>query len=1210
MRGTPFYTAETQEMKNPERIPLWPLLYYEKNQILSVLWPLMELSDEHFAFRPVFSVHGLDEQHHTYNVVWPFARFNEKSRRHYVFPMFWGPDYFNAFPLYWHRTWNDGDGVSDVLWPLWSYQSDQHGRRTRVLSPFIQFKDYRGETGFHIWPLAGHYEDRKGDTLSYLLWPIGHAWAAGDGNSGGHTVIPLYVYRREADERLFVSIPYSRFKDGDDKGWQLLMPLFFQSADGKASCFISPLYSQAKTRAGSSWQCVPPLFFHKAGPHDSTWLTPLYSQGSSDDGEEAWHHLLPLWYSSKKGDRFRWITLPLLSGGVHKPGKHNAWFLGPLAHSRADTKAGSRASHVLPLYISSKSEKGSTFLSVPWSHGRGKDGSSWQCVPPLFYHEGGPHDSTWLTPLYSQGTSRDGDEAWRLLPPLWYSKKNGDRSRWMALPLLTGGVYEPGKHEAWFLGPLAHSRADAGSRTHYVLPLYVSTRDRAGSAFVSLPWMQGKNADGRSWQVIPGLYANFADKDGKTMLTPLYAAGSAAKEGLDWHAVLPLYYRRRSEKDGNMFATLLGGFTTDKDGRQWLAYPLLSWGKKGPDSGEFWAAAPLCHASWNAEGASHHLLPLYYWNGRNRTLVSPLASRWQHKDGRATTLVPPALSWLTSGEQRSDLWMAGPLFHWSWGEDAGARHILPLMYANPRTGTFASPLVARWRDGEKKTTLVPPALSWLTSGEQRSDLWMAAPLFHWSWGEEAGTRHLFPLMYANRRTGIFASPLFARWGDNEKTTSFVPPALSWYTSTPTEKDLWILGSLARFQWGDKPGRSHVLPLYYADHRTGTFLSLPYASWGRDGYKTRAVPPALSWYSSSTRRKDLWAAAGLMHWSWGERPGPSHIFPLFYHDPSADEFLSLPYATWRDGSTRHQLYPPLLSLYSTDGKRKELNALLGLFSETWGDGKREGYLFPLYMHEGSREFYSLLMGRNGDEHNGWFYPLTPLIGFHTGDHSGGWLFPLLTHKKTKETGDYGGTFLWGRYWKRDRQGGSHLLPLYYYRNRGDIDDFVPGPRATQIAGKNLWIFPSIWYANQIRAGRSTRVGPDKDAGFTRTYCKNNGFFPLWNYSREHTPEKNRLDVDSNLLCLLYSYKHEVKPRPAAGADVTDYTRARILWKLWDYQRKDGSVRVDIFPGITYDREEDRKKEIAFLLRFFRYKRTGSRKELDLLYIPVARWGKKD
>ena len=59
MKSTPFYEGHdvTYTGKLEDRVNLWPLAYW-REPVGSVLWPVFSLSDDHFAFRPLYSHYG------------------------------------------------------------------------------------------------------------------------------------------------------------------------------------------------------------------------------------------------------------------------------------------------------------------------------------------------------------------------------------------------------------------------------------------------------------------------------------------------------------------------------------------------------------------------------------------------------------------------------------------------------------------------------------------------------------------------------------------------------------------------------------------------------------------------------------------------------------------------------------------------------------------------------------------------------------------------------------------------------------------------------------------------------------------------------------------------------------------------------------------------------------------------------------------------
>lgn len=800
------------------------------------------------------------------------------------------------------------------------------------------------EDRVNLWPLL-YYRD---PVLS-VLWPLIELT---DDHFALRPVVSVYGLDDERGKVVSVLWPLSRFDRRHGENW--VFPVFW----GKDYTAVFPLY----------WHFDDP--FGEDGGYDG--LLPLWSYRTDVRGYST-HVLWPIFHFKDRGDQKGWRVWPLM-GSYRDAQSLYRFGLWPLGHwwRRGDTTGGHA---LLPLYCSQRDESGEIFLSLPYSRRKRADGSGWQLALPLFYKADSEEYSYIISPLYAGGHSELVEDRWSILVPFFFRSRSDDRS-----------------------------------------------------LFISIPWLSGRAGGGRQWQCAPPLFFRVRDGADEMLLTPLFARGvtqDTAGDGLAarsavgpagmpvpreslrrWHAVLPLYYYRESGK-GRLLATLAGGFETDENGRRWLIYPLLSGGRRGKDGGEIWALAPLCHAEWDAEGAAHHVLPLYYWDSRARTFVSPLA--------------------------------------------------------------------ARWRDGnDAMMTLVPPLLSLLKAQEQR-------------------------------------------------------------------RDLWFLGGLGRASWGRKPGPRYLVPLFYSNSGTETLVSPLWARWEANGVDYRAVPV-------------------------------------------------------------------LLSGYATDGQSKDIVVLLGLFHNRSSpiSSDRRGHLVPLYYHAGGKTLLTPLFGWDREPENGFVYPVTPLAGWRTGDsYSGGWLFPLFSHKRSKKDDHVDGTFLWGKYWKQDRKGGSGIFPLYSYRNDGPLDS-QPGEKVRYaIYGKQATFLPACWYRNQVRVRPAHRQGTGKQEGARKTRILKHGCFPVWSYSRTEALDKVRKRSYGSILLGLYDYKRTVTARDPDDGEVDDYTRTRILWRLWHYERVNGDVSADVFPAITYDRKKDGFKKISFLWRLFRYERGEDGRKLDLLFMPIIR-----
>lgn len=126
MKATPFYTGEQTVYRGnaADRVNLWPLAYWY-DPAGSVAWPICSFSDDHVAFRPIYSQYrqsGREGAYDEFNLLWPLIRADTRRKDYRVFPFFWGQDtagepYQCLFPVYWH------DANYHSLYPIWFYKS-------------------------------------------------------------------------------------------------------------------------------------------------------------------------------------------------------------------------------------------------------------------------------------------------------------------------------------------------------------------------------------------------------------------------------------------------------------------------------------------------------------------------------------------------------------------------------------------------------------------------------------------------------------------------------------------------------------------------------------------------------------------------------------------------------------------------------------------------------------------------------------------------------------------------------------------------------------------------------------------------------------------------------------------------------------------------------------------------------------------------------
>jgi len=437
MKGTPFYTGEDRKMTilAEDRVNLWPLLYYSKPSF-SMLWPLVEVTDDHIAARPLFSVYKLDKLSHQWNALASLAQFDLDTKDHRIFPFFWGKQggdsYFVTFPeVWWFKDlkgvvpvfwWDNGFTVFPVAWyetngkfchlfPLWLYTKKPGGQNAYLLWPIFQWNKTERETGFRVWPLVGAYKGQN-SRYRYALWPLVHDYR--DSSKTDRVAFPLYFEHTDSAKR-----------------WWLLVPLVFHGKGNNGSLTLTPLWSGGSSK-GSRWNAVFPLYYYMADQiKGDRLLTPIAGRVRSPDTT-------------------RWFVFPLASSVAWGKGEKDVWALAPLIRARWGGEHFQH--HVLPIYYYSRNDK--VFLSplVGWKndpesgfvsiltllalHEWNRGEKTFHLVPPLTTFKWAKDKSlrkAEVVPLFSWHKSGDATTLW--VVPWLYSMKSAYAARSSLFPL-------------------------------------------------------------------------------------------------------------------------------------------------------------------------------------------------------------------------------------------------------------------------------------------------------------------------------------------------------------------------------------------------------------------------------------------------------------------------------------------------------------------------------------------------------------------------------------------------------------------------------------------------------------------------------------------------------------------------------------------------------------------------------------------------------
>lgn len=507
MKGTPFYTGEYKTREGPasDRVNLWPIAYY-RNPALSVLWPIGEFSDDRFAIRPIFSMYrdGEGEPWHEFNWLGGLVSFDTESHRHMAFPAFWGPDYFNVFPLYWSGSDPRSGDNHNALFPLWIWSRD--GDETMLFCPWPLLARFTGprENRFAVFPLwdhrrdpsdPGRYSDRFGlflagnfrDGASHTHWAVPFYYAKDEAGTGGDRFVSL-PWAAMGDDWRAIPLLLSAWSPDGERGRILLglggwegpehwaFPIFYHNAETgelvaplcyrnpHTGVFLSPLWASKE----GAWRCIPPLL---------SWWSPKDGSGRALLGLAGWDDArswaIPLYYRDAASDTLvtplwahqgaRWSAVPpLLSWRSLDPatGESSLYLLGCLAG------ATPKAHWFAPLYF--RDEEKDLFYSLLYASGR-----DWRAIPPLLTWWNGAGgrallglggwepDRSWLFPLWY----RDRE---RFYTPLWGRWREGDDSvtYWLT-PLV--GTENGDTTGSWFFPFWRTRRFESGNWSHRFL---------------------------------------------------------------------------------------------------------------------------------------------------------------------------------------------------------------------------------------------------------------------------------------------------------------------------------------------------------------------------------------------------------------------------------------------------------------------------------------------------------------------------------------------------------------------------------------------------------------------------------------------------------------------------------------------------------------------------------------------------------------------
>ncbi len=415
----------------------------------------------------------------------------------------------------------------------------------------------------------------------------------------------------------------------------------------------------------------------------------------------------------------------------------------------------------------------------------------------------------------------------------------------------------------------------------------------------------------------------------------------------------------------------------------------------------------------------------------------------------------------------------------------------------------------------------------------------------------------------------------------------------------------------------------------------TFALFPLWITDRDGWKDGRFTERDDWlawplaHRHSGARENAWHAGLFGRYRYLDR-GESYTgypWPLFFSWSDKEKhgcftpfyaFETSDQAGVRDG---WDALPLLLSWRRRQGDSQDLTAALGLYHQSQRGTDRSGWLLPLCAYDTrDRLLLTPLIGWDKpDPQNpdGYWYPFTPLAGVLTGAHRGGWLFPLFHHTASVSNDTFDTNFLLLGYadhsrhqWKEvtsdNRSYG--VFPLVSHSLYASSTSSLKEKTLTGSTNRFDRLL-LLSYSEERQTTRRSLTSEKRTEDDYHMTSSASGVFPLWNFESrtKSSPDGSLLSSTDEFALLLALYDTKLNTVAANGnMPALDYTRRRILWRVWHYERRNGDASMDLFPFITRDSHADGFRKTAFLWRFYRYEKSRDGKtSLDLFFLPLIR-----
>jgi len=823
--------------------PLW-FSYKDQNKnnkvLFPVLWDLKNSRYRSWTIAPLFSTgHSIDE----------------KVKHTVITPLFWniqhGEEYTKLlFPLWWNIKQGTGENAetTNVLFPFWWKYKDKE-KHNRVFFPLIWSLSNKKYESFTVFPVLSSGCSQDSSMKHRMITPL--FWHFKNKDSYSNTLFPLWWQRKSGDgdnlKYTNVIFPFWWSYKNKQKDYRVLFPVLWTIKDERyKSVTFAPFFSKGTSSDKSAGHLViTPLFWHfKDQCNYKNLLLPVWYQFQKCKGSDTLYSntVFPFYWSRKYQGKENTVLFPLV--WKFKDKEYTSYTVPPLfSYGKSPDKTQKHLTITPFFWHLRKGENYQNILFPVWWQKKNIHAGTenyHNVFFPFFWHTKGPayenkilfpfvwdfknkkYSSYTFFPVFSKGSTADGSTTHKVITPLFWNVKNGDRHSVVLFPVLWN--FKDEKYSSQTIFPFfSVGKSTDNTASHAVItPLFWHIREKENykNVFFPLWWKQRK---------------------------------CKANDTIDFHTIFPLYWSYKDNQYNNKILFPLVWKLKDYDYSSFTVPPLFSYGR-------------------SLTGNDHHLMiSLLFWQRKKHDdfhrVLFPLwwqFSRWKGSPAEESRHVIFPLYWAKKDRDRD----TKVLFPLVWGiknEEYKSFTVFPFYSKGISTNgkqshLVVSPLFWHVKDGETRRNILFP-LWWQKKkgeGENQECRNVVFP-FYWS---KKNLRHdnkvLFPFVWSmnNYRYKSFTfAPLFSygRSNDNLKSHLMITP-LFWKTKSGDHQRTLLLPFFMAYS--DTMQRSNMNFMFFLFRRlhdktkTSTSILWPIVEYRKDiDYRYFRFAPIV-WYEKT------------------------------------------------------------------------------------------------------------------------------------------------------------------------------------------------------------------------------------------------------------------------------------------------------------------------------------------------------------------------